>query len=629
MLTAKKVSLILTYLVALGCFLGLYGIASDLYYFPLLGLFLIGLLNEWKFRIYMPRWMFNVGGVLVSILFLLELRFDNAVKPFTNMLLLLLAIKSLEEKKPRDIYQMLLLSLFGVAVSTTFRLDLSFLLFFLYELFIGSVAFTFTNAYANLGERPLTSDFLSRYLKFSVLFPLSVALATVPFFLILPRTQTPLFDAFARQEKGLVSGISDEVELGKVGDIQQDNTVVFRVYGDVPEEAYWRVSVFDTLLNTKWVRTLKEKEQNPSVLEPGEVYRYTIILEPTYDTFLPVLDYPVRLLRLEGTKASALRYKGGYYESTKAINRPVRYRAVSGDLSPSDELNEAYRGVPPDIPERVRELARELSRGRESPEEKLEAVKDFFKRGFSYSLSIEKPQGHPIEHFLFRSRRGNCEFFASSTALLLRLMGVPARVVGGFKGYIKNDYGDYYIVTNSMAHVWVEAYVGGRWLRQDTTPPYLSPAVSRISKLHLLRDALVSFWYENVVDFSAKKQVSLLRSAVKGLKAVSLSYIKEVFLTFIAVLFGAMAAFLAFRFYLFSIRKTPENLYRLLLDRLSRKEGYPFNEYLPEEVLKKLSGRPYYREVAFIVSLYQRHRFSPYRVTKRELEEAYRVLRKI
>jgi len=194
MLSAKKISLILTYLVSLGCFASLWGMAEGIFFLPLLFLFLLGAVNDLRFGVYLPRWFLNSGGVLLSVFFLMDLSLDNMMKPFANMLLLLLTVKSLEEKKPRDIYQMLLLSLFGIAVSTTFRLDMSFLLFFLYELFLGTVAFLFTNAYANVGEREISPSFLRKYSRFSALFPAAVAAASLPFFLILPRTQTPLFD---------------------------------------------------------------------------------------------------------------------------------------------------------------------------------------------------------------------------------------------------------------------------------------------------------------------------------------------------------------------------------------------------------------------------------------------------
>jgi len=628
MLSAKKVSLTLTYLVSAGCFAALWGVADDVFFLPLLLLFLLSILNEFRYGLYLPRWFLNTAGVLLSLMFLTDLSLENMISPFANMLLLLLVIKSYEEKRPRDIYQMLLISLLGIAVSTTFRLDLSFLIFFLYELFLGTVAFLFTNVYANLGDRNVSPSFVRAYGRFSLLFPPLVALMSLPFFLILPRTQTPIFDLFGRGEQGLVSGIAREVELGKVGEIQQDNSVVMRIYGKLPENAYWRVSVFDTPVNTKWIRTVEEKESEGWVKE-GSV-SYTVLLEPTYDTFLPALDYPLRILRLTGIRrAGVQRFRGGYYRLNKPVSKPVRYEVLSLSEEPRDPPDSVYLSVPENVSPKVIELAKELYRSGRSEEERVLKVVDFFRKDFSYSLKIEAPEGDPIEHFLFKSRKGNCEYFASATALLLRLMGIPSRLVGGFRGYIENRYGGYYLVTNSMAHVWVEAYVNGRWLRIDTTPPYVSPAVNRISKLDLLRDFLITFWYRNVVDFSAQKQVSLLRGIWKSLKDVEGSSLLR---SAVYVLIPAGAVLLlgfAVRLYVRKIRKTPANLYRRLLEKLERIEGRKLGNLLPEDVIRLTRFRPYSREVEFIVSLYRRDRFSPYKVTSAEIEKGYRLLRKI
>lgn len=626
MLTAKKVSLILTYLVCGGCFLSLYGIADSFLLIPLSLFLALGLLNDFRFEVHPPRWFLNLSGVLLSLLFLLELSLENLVKPFANILLLLIVIKALEDKKPRDIYQMLLLSLFGVAITTTFRLDPSFLAFFLYELFLGLVAFVFTNVYANIGDRPLNREFMGKYIRFSLLFPLVVAVASVPFFLLLPRTQAPLFDLFAKKEKGLISGISDRVELGRVGEIQQDNSVVMRVYGDIPPNPYWRVSVFDTFFKNQWIKTLSLKEIEPP---SDEGISYTVVLEPTYDTFLPLLDYPLRILKLEGIKERPQRLRGGYYETVQPVNRPVRYVALYSSEPPRDLPLSLHYKVPSDLSPKVRSLAEELSKLARKPEEKVTAVVNFFKEGFSYTLKLERVKGDPVEVFLFDKRKGNCEYFASATALLLRLMGVPSRVVGGFKGAIKNNYGNYYIVTNSMAHVWVEAYVDGRWLRIDTTPPYVSPALGGISKLDLLRDALISFWYENVVDFSAEKQSSIFKKLYKraqGLKPTeALPLLKRFSELMVVLLLGVLSAYV----YMTRVRKTPENLYRLLISKLERRENVKLSDLLPEEILERIKDRPYYREVEFVIDLYRRERFSRHKVDKRELEEAYRVLRKI
>ncbi len=627
MVSAKRLSILLSYLVGFGCFLSLQGIADDLVLLSGVGIFLLGLLNDIRFKIYPPRWVLTIVGFSVSILFLSELSLDNAIQPFAHVLVLLIVIKALEEKKPRDIHQILLLSLFGVAVSTTFRIDISFLAFFLYQLMVGSVAFLVTNLYANLGDRPVEKEVLLRYLKFSVAFPVITGLVSVPFFLMLPRTHTPLFDVFARKERGLVSGIADSVEIGKVGEIQQDNTVVMRVYGDLPKEAYWRVSVFDTMIGSRWVRTIEDEDAGPPPY--GKTVTYTVILEPTYDTYIPLLDYPLKVAKIEGYRGKVIRRRGGVFEGTRVVNRPVRYRAVSVIGSPRDPPDKVYLQVPPDVSERVRDLARRLSEGARNDMDKVRSVDRFFEEGFSYSLDLPPYEGDPLENFLFVTKRGNCEFFASSTALLLRLMGVPARLVGGFKGYLKNDYGNYYIVTNSMAHVWVEAYVGGRWVRVDTTPPYVSPGVRSISKLDLLRDTLISFWYENVVDFSAEKQVFLLRSVRKGLYRLKEVDLKSLLVNTAYITVALLVAAGALYLYTNYLRKTPENLYRRMIRRVERAEGVKLRGLLPEQVLKELKGSPHYREVEFIVRIYQKHRYSPYGVSDAELREGYRVLRNI
>ncbi len=627
MVSARKVSLTLTYLVSLGCFFSLQGIADEVFFFPLLLLFILSILNDWKFKTYPPRWVLNAGGIVVSIIILSQLSLENPVQPFANMILLLLTVKSLEEKRPRDIYQMLLLSLFGVAVSTTFRLDISFLMFFLYELFLGTIAFLFTNLFANMGDKPLQSEVVKKYTKFALAFPLIIALLSIPFFLLLPRTHTPLFDLFAQEKKGLTTGIAQEVELGKVGNIQQDNTVVMRIYGEIPPDPYWRVSVFDTLVGTKWITTVESVELEPATVY-GNTYLYTIIMEPTFDTYLPLLDYPMRLVRIEGFRGDKKRLRGGFYRLTKPLIKPVKLRAMSASWEPDDPPMTIHLQVPRDIPDSIKKLAEDISKDKDELE-RVKAVEDFFKRGFSYSLKIEKPQGDPIEHFLFRSKKGNCEFFASSTALLLRLMGIPARIVGGYRGVIKNQYGDYYIVTNSMAHVWVEAFVDGRWIRIDTTPPYVSPSLRRISKLDLIRDALISFWYENVVDFSAQKQVSLLRNLALGVKSLSLENLKGFLVKAVYPIVIGLTVLAVLKILYNLWYRSPENLYRKTLKKLESKLGVNLRDKLPEEVIREVEGTPYFREVRFIVGIYQRHRFSPHRVSRKELAEGYRVLRKI
>lgn len=244
-----------------------------------------------------------------------------------------------------------------------------------------------------------------------------------------------------------------------MGEIQKDNTLAFRVYGlsQGLKDPYWRVQIFDPHEKGRWVNNYKGSQSLPK--GTGDV-QYTVVWEPHYDDYLPALDYLYSLNSLEGIKAQVFVASGGVFRASTSINRPIRYTASSVFEPPNwDEDIKPYLEVPKDVQKGIRNLAEELSRNAKTDEEKLKRVIEHFSKGYIYSPKLEKFEGDLLEYFLLVSKKGNCEYYASPTALLLRLMGVPARVVGGFKGAIWNNYGNYYIVTNSMAHVWVEAYI--------------------------------------------------------------------------------------------------------------------------------------------------------------------------
>ncbi|ADC89337.1 transglutaminase domain protein [Thermocrinis albus DSM 14484] len=575
-------------------------------------LFLTGLLMEVRSRHPIRRWVLNTVGVLFSLYFLTGIRWENIIKPLSHTVLLLIAIKSLEEKKPRDMYQILLLGLLGVALSTLYNIGPLFLLIFLLFLFLSLSSLVAVNLYREMGDAELTQEDLLEYAKVSLFFGIGVFLLSVPFFVLLPRSPTPLLDLWGRRE-GLRTGLANSVELNKVGIIQQDNSVILRAYG-LPKgmkDLYWRVQVFDTYRNGTWTRS-PYTPVYPLRNAPG--IPYTVVLEPTYDSYLPVLDYPVGPIRIEGTAYSVRLEKGTVLRLSAPITKPIKYTISYSPVMWPQDPPQPYTEVPEDIPPGIKELARRLAKDTKTDMEKVKRVVDYFSKGFSYSLKLESYEGDPLEYFLFVSKKGNCEFYASATALLLRLMGVPARVVGGFRGAVWNEIGNYYIVTNAMAHVWVEAYVDGRWVRVDTTPPALPPNIPEVYKF---MDAIVSFWYNNVVGFSSEKQRELWVNFVrKGTNWESW----KAFLTKASLLM-AFLLLLYFGLRLYTHHSpTPEKLYRDLC-RILGVEGY-----LPEEVIRLYKDTELYPYVEYVVRLYQRYKYSPYRIYESELREAKRAL---
>ncbi|MFN3975950.1 MAG: transglutaminaseTgpA domain-containing protein [Aquificaceae bacterium] len=624
--SSRSITLFLVHLAALIGILSLWNVAESLYFFIFLFTYLLGIYMDFKSFYPVRRIFLNLFGLLLSFYFLSFLSLEDLLRPFAHVVLLLLSIKSLEEKKPRDLYQILLLGLFALSISTAYNLSLSFLLVFLLYSFLGLTSLVFVNLYRKVGEKGIGWVSYRAFVLVSFLFFLFVLLLSPAFFFFLPRSQTPLFDLFGRGG-GLKTGLADSVSLGKVGQIQEDNAVAFRVYGLPPnlKEPYWRAVVFDRYEKGTW---LKEREIN--LPQPGGVgeYVYTLVIEPSFDNIIPALDYPYNLLKVEGINASASITQGNNLRLDREINRTIRVRLSSSKEMYIKGNPEDYLYVPKDISPGIKRLAMELERGASDDMEKVKRVIKHFSKGYSYTLKLEKYEGDPLDYFLFVSKRGNCEYYASATALLLRLMGIPARVVGGYKGALWNKYGGYHIVTNSMAHVWVEAYLKGEWVRVDTTPPYIPPAVKRISTLALIRDYIVSFWYSNVVGYSSEKQIRLFRNIEKGLRSeLKVENLRRRFLQVFYLILLTVSLYLAILFIL-KQRKTPENLYKRTKALLVR-EGLLKEDALPEEILSACKDKEYYKLVKFILSIYQRYKYSPYKVYPDEIREGYVALNRL
>ncbi|MEN3034489.1 MAG: DUF3488 and transglutaminase-like domain-containing protein [Aquificaceae bacterium] len=617
-------------LVHSACAIGLFSLFWFLktgFFLPFVVLYAIGVFFDYKNTYPIRRFILNVLAVVLSLYFISQASLEDLITPFASLITLMLSIKSLEEKRPRDLYQMLLLSLLAVATSTALSISISFLPIFLMHVYVSILALIFINLYRENPKGKLSTSEQKLYvLAGSILF-VAVFIGSVPFFYLLPRTQTPLFNLVS-QKGGLKSGLSENVELGKVGEIQDDNSVVMRVFGlsQTLKDPYWRAFVFDSFDGKMWLKTSEEVAQLPAKFE-AEI-TYSVILEPGYSNIIPALDYPVMVESIQGVPAKGFLVTGNNLRFDREISRSVKLSIRSSSRLPLQESPERYIAVPENTPRGIKLLANELSEATKSDEEKLGRVIEYFSKGFSYSKDLGPYQGDPLEHFLFVSKRGNCEYYASSTALLLRLMGIPARVVGGFKGALYNPYGNYHVVTNSMAHVWVEAYINGQWLRVDTTPAYSPQALNQISTFALLHDYLVNFWYENVVGFDTKRQISLFRELRQSLTGWrSFEGANQAFENLMVILLIPAGFYLILQTYLKS-RKTPENLYREL-KRFLKSRGLITDELLPEHLLAKVSKSPYYDGSLYIVRLYQKKRFSQYKVFKSEVIEGYKILKSL
>lgn len=191
--------------------------------------------------------------------------------------------------------------------------------------------------------------------------------------------------------------------------------------------------------------------------------------------------------------------------------------AVAYDDMPPDDLYPPYREACLQLPDNmdvaaIRSLAHQITDQAPTSYSKALAIESYLRRQFQYSLQIVPPSGQGfIEDFLFRTRRGHCEYFASAMVMLLRSLGIPSRVVNGYYSAEWNQIAGMFVVRQRDAHTWVEVHFDGYgWMTFDPTPP---EAIGRQVEMNWLLlaasryfEALKLRWYRAVIDFSLEDQ---------------------------------------------------------------------------------------------------------------------------
>jgi len=563
------------------------------YSLAFLSLFLLSLSLDYRRRFFVPRWLLTGAALSVIVVTLFRLRADDLVESSLGALLILLAIKLLTDKRFRDYMQIYLIVLFLLTGSALLSLDIEFLFYFIALIFLVSIAMvllTYCSQDSTL-EMPVSN--LRTIVSKTSVIPLLAIPMTLFMFIILPRTSYPLLYSLQRGSSAHM-GFSDTVRLGNVSDIQKDATVVLRAHMERVDEnsLYWRGIVLDTFDGISWQSVHKElPDKNRPPLLLGKQIPQTIYLEPYGNKYVFALDKPSSI---------SLRYVSGYRDLTHslpfALSKRIRYETVSAlsDVFGEKDIDRSvYLQLPAGKLARTKELAQSLSRGTQG--DTIQEMLNFLQNGvYLYSLENLPLSGNPLEDFLFNHKYGNCEYFASAMAVMLRMAGVPSRVVGGYRGGYYNDAGEYYLVPQKNAHVWVEAYLeSGRWKRFDPTPAGIEHFVSFTRKdiffkVRFFLDTINYYWNAMVINYDFARQMTYLqklRSFKKPKFHFSLS--KEQMVRY-------SAAFLIFIFsvcviyLLTSKRKAPEERLRQAFIRKMGKYGY---KKAPSEGLEEFVSR--------------------------------------
>ena len=292
-------------------------------------------------------------------------------------------------------------------------------------------------------------------------------------FVLFPRIPGPLWGMPESDARG-VTGLSNEMTPGAISELSQSDAVAFRVEfdGDPPAASarYWRGPVLPYYDGTTWRRSQSPRSPPPVLETMDGAIDYVVTLEPHNEDWILALDLPVEV--------NLSARVGGDYDLRRddPVRERLRYRARSHTnyrLDPGHGADEQamYLHLPDGAHPRARELARGWRSEADTPRELMErALRHFREEEFVYTLQPPRLRDDPVDEFLFETRRGFCENFAGSFAVLMRAAGVPARVVTGYQGGEINPTGNYLIVRQSDAHAWVEVWRRDEgWLRVDPT----------------------------------------------------------------------------------------------------------------------------------------------------------------
>jgi transglutaminase-like putative cysteine protease len=385
--------------------------------------------------------------------------------------------------------------------------------------------------------------------------------ATLVFFLI-PRFGFGLFATHSRRGQMTV-GFSSTVDLDRYGLVKDNPQVVMRVEfpGTLPGEPLrFRGVVFDKYERGRWSRTLRrptpmrrwgelafvgdaavERLSGPRVRGYlAHALEQRIYLDPLDTAVLfgasralafqmpnggllgpaPVVVEPRpgdEVYAVERrTDRSVERRSGLRYTVFSDIRTPdERTLRLAPDADREDEDLQPYLDLPPDLPPRVAELARTVTRDAHGPWQKARALSDYLAR-YKYTLDLKRDARYePLEDFLFVQKAGHCEYFASALAILLRVVGVPTRSVNGFLGGEWNAYGHYLALRQGDAHSWVEVWIDGAgWVTMDPTPPGAAVPASGSSwnKLRQIFDNVELAWFKYVIEYDLGKQTEIVGS---------------------------------------------------------------------------------------------------------------------
>jgi protein-glutamine gamma-glutamyltransferase len=500
----------------------------------------------WRLQVHRGRWSFPGRWVKVAMTLSgfigIYASYGTLVglEPTVALLLTAFALKFIELSQRKDAYVLLFLGYFICITEFLFSQDLLITLYSLLTVVLVTTALVALH-------QPAQHSFNRGTIRIASIMLLQAMPMMVVLFFVFPRFG-PLWNVPIKNHAAK-TGMSDFMKPGDVASLSQSADVAFRAKfdGDIPQKSalYWRGLVFSRLEQGVWsalgyydVPVTEQRAQSVDV--DGKPISYSVIMEPTQQNWLYALLYA------QSNSPGVMHSPDFRLFSPGPLESEFMYSANSWTNVPVEaELSPWRRKVetklPPDGNPRTRQLALDMRSTVNSDQDFIALVLEKFTREpYVYTL---RPgtlnQRHQIDQFMFQTRRGFCEHYASAFVYMMRAAGIPARVIAGYQGGEVNPVNKTVIVHQFDAHAWAEVWLPHTGWRQVDPTAAISPqrieygleeamasegsflasaplsplryrSIPLLNQLRLRYDALTYQWQSWVVNFNSAQQFELL-----------------------------------------------------------------------------------------------------------------------
>lgn len=441
----------------------------------------------WRVHIHLGRWRFPTAlaklvlGIGCAGGIYLTYSGVSGVEPMVGFLVCSFILKVVEMRTKKDALIVLFIGFIAVAAQFLFAQDVIAGLYGVFSLFILLTAWQ-----AAFYSRSIS---VRQYFRISGVLVLQAMPFMIILFIVMPRLG-PLWAVPLPQGKGK-TGFSDTLEMGDLGSLVQSPEVAFRVSFDGPVPApqllYWRGLILDEFDGQRWqTAPMSPRSIGNTVggaLSDTDVLRYSVIMEPHHYRWLFALD-PVLAARSAQLR---LEYdERGLLSTRRPVVNKAEYSVVSSrtPLPPAQSLSpweeKRLTRLPSEGNPRAAQMAQEWVSSGLKPAETIDRALGLFHNEFVYTMRPPRLSANAVDDFLFETRRGFCEHFASTFVYLMRASGIPARIVVGYQGGEFNPLDAYFVIRQSDAHAWTEVWLEGEgWRMVD---PTAAVAPSRIER---------------------------------------------------------------------------------------------------------------------------------------------------